>query len=28
MISAAHTDDDIKLALKAFEKVGKELEVI
>jgi len=28
MISAAHTDDDIKLALKAFEKVGKDLEVI
>ncbi|MDY6847243.1 MAG: glycine C-acetyltransferase [Chloroflexota bacterium] len=28
MISAIHTDDDIKLALKAFEKVGKELDVI
>jgi glycine C-acetyltransferase len=28
MISAAHTDDDIAQALKAFEKVGKELEVI
>ncbi|MDT8381263.1 MAG: glycine C-acetyltransferase [Brevefilum sp.] len=28
MISAAHTDDDIAQSLKAFEKVGKELEVI
>jgi len=28
MISAAHTDDDIRLALKAFEKVGKDLSVI
>jgi len=28
MISATHTDEDIELALRAFEKVGKELEVI
>jgi glycine C-acetyltransferase len=28
MISAAHTDDDLKQSLKAFEKVGKELGMI
>ena len=28
MISAAHTDEDLKQSLKAFEKVGKELGVI
>jgi glycine C-acetyltransferase len=28
MISATHTDEDINMALKAFKKVGKDLEVI